>query len=429
MARACTTRSSGKKTEDDAEATPARLATPAQQRRAAAHDQRAIRIARTAFQRSPRSFLRGTGRQVAQRRQDSQLRRQALARVRWAGWCGWSRGECAAALGISAATLAEWQRRWLDPADRLQPKDLGAKPLTCSPAQRGEIADFLALHGSDLGEWGVAVLQDHFPTVSRRDLGCLLHLARGEVDAVAAGGYYRCVTWHGAGRAWALDHTEPPTPIDGRYRYVLTVRDLASGCTLAAHAVASPDAASTIDVLRVLIAQHGAPLLLKADNGPAFVAQDFRAFLTTHGVTLLYSPAYTPSYNGACEAGNGAIKHLAHRLACRHDRPEQWTLNDLEAARLLANRRITDRQTRTPEQRLADRVPISDAERAQFLVAVAGEQRRREADNTIATNQGVRTIAADALRRQAITSALSGTGVITIRSKRLRLCYPRFGVG
>jgi transposase InsO family protein len=318
-------------------------------------------------------------------------------------------------------------RRWADLSDRLAPTLLGAKPLTCSPLQRRDVLDFLAVHGTALG---VAVLQDHFPELSRRDLGCLLHLARTEVDAVAAGGFYRCVTWHGPGRVWALDHTEPPTPIDGVYRFVLTVRDLSSGCTLATHAVTSPDAASTIHVLRALIAHHGPPLLLKADNGPAFIADDTRAFLDAHGVTLLFSPAYTPSYNGACEAGNGTIKHLTHQLACRHDRPEHWTLDDLEAARLLANRRITDRtQMHSPEQRFADRTPIGIAERTGFLTAIADAQHRRDTDSAIATSHGVRKMAADALRRQAITDALSGTGVITIRSRRLRLCYPTVKVG
>jgi transposase InsO family protein len=401
--------------------------TPAQQRRAASHDRRITDIARTAYRRSPRYAVRGAGRQVAQRTQERATRRRALACVRWASWHGWSRGRCAAALGVDASTLATWLRRWADLRDRLAPTPLGAKPLTCSPAQRRDVLDFLALHGAGLG---VEVLQGHFPGLSRRDLACLLHLARSEVDAVAAGGFYRCVTWHGPGRAWALDHTTPPTPIDGQYPAVLTVRDLASGCTLAAQAVASEDAASTIHVLRALIAQHGAPLVLKADNGPAFIAGDTRDYLDAQGVTLLLSPAYTPSYNGACEAGNGTVKHLTHQLACRHDRPEHWTLDDLEAARLHANRRITDhRQMHTPEQRLADRIPITADERARFTAAVAGEQLRREADSEIATNHGVRKIKPDALRRQAIAAALSGTGVITIRSRRVRLSYPKVKVG
>ena len=391
------------------------------------HDRFVITQARTAYQRSPRTFLRGAGRQIAHRAQERTVRRRVLACVRWATWHAWSRGRCAAALHLDPATLAAWARRWADPADRLAPTLLGTRPLTCSLLQRRDVVDFLALHGTALG---VAVLQDHFPGLSRRDLGCLLHLARNETDAVAAGGFYRCVTWHGPGRVWALDHTEPPTPIDGQYRFVLTVRDLASGCTLAAHAVASPDAASTIHVLRALIAQHGAPLVLKADNGGAFTAADTRAFLDAHGITLLLSPAYTPSYNGACEAGNGTIKHLTHHLACRHDRPEQWTLDDLEAARHLANRRITDRtHTHSPEQRFTHRTPITPYERERFLAAVVGAQHRHDTDSAIATNHGVRKINRDELHRRAITDALSGTGVITIRSRRLRLCYPTNKVG
>lgn len=279
--------------------------------------------------------------------------------------------------------------------------------------------DFLALHGAYVG---VPVLHDHFPHLARRDLACLMHCARREAHDIAAGGFYRAISWFGAGRCWALDHTEPPTPIDGQYRFVLTVRDLASGCTLAAVAVASPDARSTIDVLTALIAQHGAPLVLKADNGSAFTAVDTRAFLRRNRIHLLLSPAYTPRYNGACEAGNGTIKHLAHQIACGHDRPGAWSLDDLEAARLLANRRITDRShDRTPEERFADRMPVTLAERDRFDAAHGAARRRRLAQLVVESESRQRSIAADALERQAIADALSDTGVITIRSRRVRL--------
>lgn len=279
--------------------------------------------------------------------------------------------------------------------------------------------DFLALHGAALG---VRVIQDHFPHLARRDLACLLHLARTEADHVAAGGHYRAVAWAGPGRVWAMDHTEPPSPIDGRLRWVLTVRDLASGSTLAAHAVGAPDAASTIHLLAALFAQHGAPLVLKADNGAAFIAAETRAFLHRHRVLLLRSPPYTPAYNGACEAGNGTIKHLAHQLACRHDRPQRWTLDDLEAARLLANRRTTDpHETRTPEQRFAAREMITDGERDRLRDAYLAARQRRLHQLLIEHDSRARSITADALDRQAIADALTDTGVITIRSRRVRL--------
>ncbi|MBA3936006.1 MAG: hypothetical protein H0X38_00950 [Planctomycetes bacterium] len=162
------------------------------------------------------------------------------------------------------------------------------------------------------------------------------------------------------------------------------------------------------------------------------ISESSRKGRTTAALTCRYRPvalaSVSASYNGACEAGNGTIKLLTHELACRHDRPAAWTLDDLEAARLLANRRITDRdQTRTPEARFADRMPITPAERMRLATAIAGERTRRAEDSEIASAHGVRKIRSDALEREAIAAALSGTGVITIRSRRVRLSYPKVG--
>lgn len=363
--------------------------------------------------------MRGRDRQIAFRSRECAARRRALAAVRWAGWCGWTLERAARAIAVDPDTLRDWRRRADDPADRLRAAPLGAPPLLANRAQRDDVRAFLTLHGAHLP---LRVLHDHFPHLARRDLRCLLHLARIEADRVVRGDTYHALTWHGPGRVWAMDHTEPPTPIDGQYRFVLTVRDLASGCSLAALAVRRPDAASTIDALRALFAQHGPPLVLKADNGPAFIAAETRWFLRQHHVRLLLSPAYTPAYNGACEAGNGTIKTLAHQLACRHDRPQCWTLDDLEAARLLANRRRTDRdQPRSPEERFVDRIPVGTAERDALDTAYRAARTRRAAQLDVDREQSCRTISADALDRQAITDALTGLGVLTIRSGRLRL--------
>ena len=61
--------------------------------------------------------------------------------------------------------------------------------------------------------------------------------------------------------------------------------------------------------------------------------------------------------------------------------------------------------------------------------AFRGHGVRTDTDSAIATNRGVRKIGKDALRRRSITDALSGTGVITILSRRVRLCYPANKVG
>ncbi|HKB06307.1 MAG TPA: hypothetical protein VKD90_29195, partial [Gemmataceae bacterium] len=45
--------------------------------------------------------------------------------------------------------------------------------------------------------------------------------------------------WPVPGRVWAIDFAEPPTPVDGRFGYLLAARDLASGMPLVWRPVAA----------------------------------------------------------------------------------------------------------------------------------------------------------------------------------------------
>ena len=54
-------------------------------------------------------------------------------------------------------------------------------------------------------------------------------------------------------------------------------------------------------------------------------------------VQVLFSPAYTPRYNGAIEAGNGSLKTRTHHHAALHGRAGAWTCDAVEAARQEAN--------------------------------------------------------------------------------------------
>ena len=49
-----------------------------------------------------------------------------------------------------------------------------------------------------------------------------------------------------------------------------------------------------LDHMLELFARHGAPLVLKSDNGSPFTGGDVRAVLADHGVIGLYSPPYWP---------------------------------------------------------------------------------------------------------------------------------------
>jgi hypothetical protein len=81
--------------------------------------------------------------------------------------------------------------------------------------------------------------------------------------------------WLRPGRVWAVDFAQPDAA-DGDAPWtgggLVAVRDLASGYQLAWQPVSQLTAAAAVLVLAGLFARHGAPLVLKCDNGPAFRA-------------------------------------------------------------------------------------------------------------------------------------------------------------
>lgn len=63
-----------------------------------------------------------------------------------------------------------------------------------------------------------------------------------------------------------------------------------------------------IDVLARLVAERGAPLYLRSDNGPEFVSKALLAWITGQGIgTALIDPG-KPWQNGACESFNGKFR-------------------------------------------------------------------------------------------------------------------------
>ena len=80
--------------------------------------------------------------------------------------------------------------------------------------------------------------------------------------------------WQPPGAVWAMDHTEPHCRVDGLYRYILNIRDLASGMQLAWLPMEDQSAALADYTLEALFHQYGPPLVLKSDNGSPFIAED-----------------------------------------------------------------------------------------------------------------------------------------------------------
>jgi len=214
-----------------------------------------------------------------------------------------------------------------------------------------------------------------------------------------------------------MDHTESK---DATKRPIFSVRDLASGKQLAWQIVESADAASTLAILNSLSGEHGQPLVLKSDNGPAFTADLVQDWLSDHGVTPLLSPPYCPTYNGAVEWAGGRMKERTMWTArdC-----ESWTDEHLEAARLASNElpRMANPADASPDQLWPARQPITEAERAAFLDRLAEERVQALAEAEAQGKDLDRRSVKAAVERTAIRRALVAHGFLRVSKRTIPL--------
>lgn len=222
---------------------------------------------------------------------------------------------------------------------------------------------------------GLPTLQAYCPDIPR----CLLAYLQADYRRQFQAEHRLVVAalhWLRPGAVWAVDHSQPPRPIDGCYEQILAIRDLASGIQLAWTPVRDATALEALPVLATLVALHGPPLVLKSDNGSAFISQRFAAWLTAQQIVPLFSPVRMPRYNGACEAGIGGMKRRTEQIAARSDRLLHWTCDDHFAALRWAN---DDHYPRglaagTATSRFAARTLLRSTERDTFQAAVVQSQ-------------------------------------------------------
>jgi len=224
----------------------------------------------------------------------------------------------------------------------------------------------------------VGRLRKAFPTVTRAELPDLRDRYR-RVLRDRKRRRLAHLTWTRPGAVWAADFAWPPAAIEGRYPRLLSVRDLASGMQLAWQPATGETAAASCAVLAGLFREHGAPLVLKIDNGAAFRSDELRNVLSRHGVEGLYSPAYTPQYNGAAEAGVGSLKGRTEAQAVARGALGEWTCEDAEAARQEANAASVARRESSPTRAAvwAAREPLGAGARAAFQAEVLRQQQER----------------------------------------------------
>src|SRR5262249_37763380 len=195
---------------------------------------------------------------------------------------GCSRQQAARLLGVRTRTLRRWEQAHR--RDGLQARPLGRPTARSGQSRRSEVLRALAELGPGVA---LATLREQFSAMARAELADLLRRYR-RVWRKRRQRLLRVLHWLRPGSVWAMDFVEVPFLIDGSYKYVLAVRDLASGYVLLWLPVSEQTAAVAMAALAALFAEHGAPLVLKSDNGSGFHAELVTGLLSEAKVQPLY---------------------------------------------------------------------------------------------------------------------------------------------
>ena len=289
-----------------------------------------------------------------------------------ATWC-----EAATSIDVSARTLRHWRQRAKQ--NRLVAKPRGRNVLVTPIADRNMV--FRVLDEITGPTVGIPTLKAMFPDLPRVVLKeMLVRFRRWWRKKNALDGHR--LTWHLPGTVWAMDYTKTPYLIDGQTQIIFTVRDLASRYHLCWVPVPDETAETLIPILQWLFTTHGTPLILKSDNGSAFIAAEVQEELGAWGVWPLFSPPRRPKYNGALERSNTTMKDLTHTAAVSAGHPLHWRSEDLVRARKLANSlsRPWGAHGATPEERWQSRTRVDESLRQELAVQMiaARELARRD---------------------------------------------------
>ena len=206
---------------------------------------------------------------------------------------------------------------------------------------------------------------------------------------------------------WAIDGTWFDRPIGQNGRRALVVVELHSRQTLCLESVPGERAGAVIACLQRLIEQHGAPLVLKADNGSAFIAACVARFCRRHGITLMHSPVRRPRWNGTCEVSGRWAKLRAAEAAARRGSAD-LDQQDLNAA-------VTFHGTLSP---------VDDVLRQCFLATLDQQLLGVLAERGLAVGDLNNDHVRRSLGRVAAQRALQLCHILTIRGREYRQWLP-----
>lgn len=325
------------------------------------------------------------------------VRRRVVAHLR--GFA--SRRRLADELALAESTVRRWAALPVECPKLGRPtKSASARQMT---AVRSHILAIAA-------QASVRDLRQRFPSTPRRWLENELRRVRADLRC-ARREDQAVLHWHAPGTVWAADFTM----LGGvRGDSALLIRDLASGKVLHAGVSDSQQAEVVVMAMSRLIRQHGAPLVIKVDNGSAFVADQTVDLLGRYPIAVLYSPPATPAYNGACERSVGLVKAAAADLEVVW--PGQSLDDRLQAgAALLARRQ--GRRRASPEELWARRELITDPLRDDFLMCWCQHELMERESQGIASDAELQHAQQASIGRKAIPNALCELHLLTIHRR------------
>jgi putative transposase len=161
---------------------------------------------------------------------------------------------------------------------------------------------------------------------------------------------------------WSYDFVHDETT-DGRRLKCLTVLDEYTREGLTIHCARSITAEEVVQVLRRLFAQRGAPMYVKSDNGPEFIAQRVTSWLQAQHVDTHCIDPGSPWQNGHNESFNGVF-----RDGCLN----RWLFTSVQEAKRIIGNWLEEYNHERPHGALDGLTP-------QAFAAQCSQQSRREA--------------------------------------------------
>jgi transposase InsO family protein len=350
---------------------------------------------------------------------EQSVRCQVVAACQSAATCGVPVIQVTRHLTLSERTV----RRWRQPGNALPAVPRGRPPQCASREDRNLVYRFLKERGATTP---LVAVRAAFPHLRRLDVAEILRRFR-RLARRRAQRYQSRLEWRRPGAVWAADFKERREPLEGRFGWILSIKDLGSGFQLAWQPLVEATATVVQAIYVELFAQHGPPLVMKSDNGGQFKADETKDLLAEHQVIPLYSPRRHPQYNGGVERANGQLAGYQEALAQHQNRPAGPTCDDAENARHLGNDLAHPQgwQGPTARQLWERRSPLMPHERDAFWTTVSERRALVRAQWELTPDDVLTHYPASAVDRRAVRDALLAHDLLKIHPRRKRGCGQR----